>query len=131
MTSCMPAPAMPSQGNLNPQTSAANAPTINAVLVTTDNNFNLSTFSLGLQTFQGGTVNYFPPTTQTPTSTSSNTAQVNGLPSQNGVNAYSALNFPTSDWWELIPGSNVIAPTGRGTTGVAGTWQIDHRDAWL
>lgn len=50
---------------------------------------------------------------------------------KNGVNAYSALNFPTSDWWELIPGSNVIAPTGRGTTGVSGTWQIDHRDAWL
>ena len=81
-------PANPTQGTVNPQTSVAGAPTINVVLVTTDDNFNLSTFNLDLQTFQGGTVNYFPPATQTPTVTTSSTAQVNGLPSQNGINIY-------------------------------------------
>lgn len=49
---------------------------------------------------------------------------------KNGVNAYSALDFPSSTWFDLLPGDNVLAPTGRGTTGTAGTWQCDWRDAW-
>jgi len=119
------APAIAPQGNVNPQTSAANAPPVNVVLVTTDNNFNLSTFNLDLQTFQGGTVNYFPPTTQTPVSTSSNTAQVNGLPSQNGVNVYT-LTLRGRQYSVLVSVSNGAVAWASIAGGGNATWSAPN-----
>lgn len=49
---------------------------------------------------------------------------------KNGVNVYSLLAFPTSAWWETLPGDTVVVPTGAGTGGNPGTWQIDAQDAW-
>jgi len=49
---------------------------------------------------------------------------------KNGSNAYSALGFPGSEWFDLIPGDNILTPTGRGTTGTSGTWSVEWRDAW-
>lgn len=50
---------------------------------------------------------------------------------KNGSNAYSALDFPESDWWDLVAGDNPIAATGKGTTGTAGTWSAEWRSAWV
>ena len=119
------APAIAPQGNVNPQTSAANAPPVNVVLVTTDNNFNLSSFSLDLQTFQGGTVNYFPPTTQTPTATGSNTAQVNGLPSQNGVNVYT-LTLRGRQYSVLVNVANGAVAWASIAGGGSATWSAPN-----
>lgn len=119
------APSNTPQGTLNPQTSAANSPPINVVLVTTDNSFNLSTFTLDLQTFQGGTVNYFPPTTQTPTSTSTNTAQVNGLPSQSGLNIYTmTLRGRTYSVLAQVTGGAVVWASIAG--GGSATWSAPN-----
>ncbi len=119
------APAIAPQGNVNPQTSAANAPPVNIVLVTTDNNFDLSTFNFDLQTFQGGTVNYFPPSTQTPVSTSSNTAQVNGIPSQNGLNVYT-LTLRGRQYSVLVSVSNGAVAWASIAGGGNATWSAPN-----
>jgi hypothetical protein len=79
-------PSYTPQGNLNPQTASTGSPTINVVLVTSDDKFDKTTFTFDLQSFQGGTINTFPSTTSG--SAGSNAAQVNGIPSQEGLNIY-------------------------------------------
>jgi hypothetical protein len=74
------------QGTVNPQTASAGSPTINMVLVTSDDNFDQTTFTFDLQSFQGGTVNTFASTNTG--SAGTNAAQVNGIPSQDGLNIY-------------------------------------------
>lgn len=34
---------------------------------------------------------------------------------QGGVSRYSSVNFTTSTWWELIPGTNAVTVSGGGT----------------
>lgn len=46
----------------------------------------------------------------------------------NGANRYSALDFPSSDWWDVQPGDNPIAAT---PTSGGGSMTADFRDAWL
>ena len=117
------APATIPQGNVNPQTSVANAPTINAVLVTTDNNFNLSTFGFDLQTFQGGTVSFFASPTQTPTTGS--TAQVNGIPSQDGLNIYT-LTLRGRQYSVLVHVTNGTVDWASIAGGGTATWSAPN-----
>jgi hypothetical protein len=79
-------PAYTPQGHLNPQTASTGSPTINVVLVTSDPSFYQTKFTFDLQSFTGGTVNTFPSTKTA--SSGSTSAQVNGVPSQDGLNIY-------------------------------------------
>ena len=83
-------PGYTPQGNINPQTGSAGPPAtpqVNVILVTPDNNFNLTTFKFDLQQYQGGHAYTFPTTLLTgPVSAAS--AQVNGVPTQEGLNIY-------------------------------------------
>ncbi len=45
----------------------------------------------------------------------------------NATNRYSAVNFTTTNWWELAPGKNNIAVTPTSGTG---SYEVAWRDAW-
>lgn len=44
---------------------------------------------------------------------------------QAGLNAYNLVDVPSSAWWALAPGDNLISVTGGSA------WTINWRDAWL
>jgi len=80
-------PAYVPQGNRNPQTGTTGYPQINVILVTPDTNFNQTTFKFDLQSYQGGNAYTFP-TTLTGSAGTNESAQVNGVPTQEGLNIY-------------------------------------------
>lgn len=43
------------------------------------------------------------------------------------TNIYSAMDFPTSNWWELDPGPNTLLLNGTGTGNMLVSWN----DAWV
>lgn len=84
------APAYTPKGNVNPQTLGVGSPSLSLILVTSDDNFNTTTFALDLQSYQGGNAYSFP-TTYTGTSGDAKSAQVNGVPTQEGLNVYTLV----------------------------------------
>jgi hypothetical protein len=75
------------QGNINPQSGPAGSPTFNVSLVTSDSNFNLTTFTFDTQSYQGGNGYNFP-TAPSPFSVPSTSAVINNVPTQDGMNIY-------------------------------------------
>ena len=45
----------------------------------------------------------------------------------NGDNAYDVLDFPASDWLDLVAGDNTLSVVGEGS---GAAWGITWRDAW-
>ncbi|HTP65665.1 MAG TPA: beta-1,3-glucanase family protein [Geobacteraceae bacterium] len=80
-----PAPYNP-QGISNPQTGT---PKFNLVLITSDANFANTTFTFDTHTYNGGNAYEFP--TKWISSVDVKSAQVNDVPTQNGLNIYSFL----------------------------------------
>ena len=49
---------------------------------------------------------------------------------QAGTSIYSALNYTTSQWWDLPSGTNSLNVTGAWTV-AGGTFSVGWKDAWL
>jgi hypothetical protein len=43
------------------------------------------------------------------------------------VNRYDRLAFPTSEWFEIVPGDNALSASGGGS---GASWQVAWRDTW-
>ena len=57
------------------------------------------------------------------------------IKTQTGANAYSTMNYTTSQWFGLVPGVNSLTVTATGTVAYgnanASRVTISHNDAWL
>ena len=49
---------------------------------------------------------------------------------QAGTSIYSSLNYTTSQWWDLSPGTNSLTVTGTWTV-AGGVFSVGWKDAWL
>lgn len=49
---------------------------------------------------------------------------------RNGLNAYTTVDAPNSDWWSLVPGTNDVRVYVTGAIGDGAFLQMSWRDAW-